>query len=66
MSDRFDRSVDVRGGLLQQAVSIVMAQADCSAEVAFALVRERANRSNRTLESLAEAVIGHRVWFDRV
>ena len=48
---------------LNQAAGMVAAQADCTIEEAFVLMRERAERSDATMQEIIAGVMEHSITF---
>jgi len=48
---------------LAEAQGRVMVQADCTAEEALALMRQRAEHARLTVDDIADRVNRHQIWF---
>jgi len=46
------------------AQSVICVQADCTADEALVLLRERARTTGHRVIEIAEDVLAHRIWFD--
>ena len=49
---------------MDNAIGMVMVQADCTADEALALLEQRARALDRTLDEIAEEVIDRKIRFD--
>jgi hypothetical protein len=48
---------------VDRAQGIVSVQADCTTDDALRKMTDRARLIGQTLEEIARAIIGHRIWF---